>query len=42
MREPTSSHERQPWRPDYVVIGLVVLVLAILLVLTFDLWAPSH
>lgn len=42
MTEPIPPDEPRSWRPDFVVIGLIVLALAILLIVTFDIWAPGH
>jgi len=42
VNEPGSRDERRPWRPDFVLIALIILGLAILLILTYDVWAPGH
>lgn len=42
MNEQTPADQPRRWRPDFTLVLLVILVLAILMVITFDLWAPGH
>ena len=35
-----AADGRSPWRLDFVLVAVIVLVVALVLFLTFEAWAP--